>query len=488
MARKTQVLVLITLLIFATTSCSPNQNTTPSPTLAQNSSTSTTTPPPLNQTITPTQTEIVQPPISGNDFSFMLQTDFSTYQIIKFPNKTISTFTPPADERQYDLATNLSPSRTYLAFPKNTNDIVVLNLENGQINTFNPSENQSSIFNLDSAQKAAQQRLAEIELSADITKKSLQDAYNHSISGFQWYQNDTSWLISAPGDEDRTNLHAYDLESGELSQLESEPGLIQTFTPGPTGENILINKGILFDQMIWEDDLYYVINVNDGTTQPINLPIDCDLPQVFWFDAEKIGIIHQAKLIGGINFSLFDIETGEMTQVFSGEFTELENFNGNLLILSPESSENSTRVSLLFTEGKISQSIDALCTINHVFETSFSLNCELDSLILDNNLKLTRFDDPIFILSSAPSGEKIISVLRTGEIKLLDANLETEKSITLAEPPLEIHWRPDSSGFIFRSRGKIFWYDLSTESSDLLVESDLFSDYTNVNGIWIGGN
>jgi hypothetical protein len=94
----------------------------------------------------------------------------------------------------------------------------------------------------------------------------------------------------------------------------------------------------------------------------------------------------------------------------------------------------------------------------------------------------------VFILSRPPTGDPILSVFRTGEIKLLDANLRRENSITLAEPPLEIRWMPDSSGFLYRGRGKIYWYDLSTQSSNLLIESDLFNDYTNINGVWLGGN
>ena len=488
MIKKDQVLIFIAIFIIITTSCSPDQTTVPTATRSQDSSTSTTTTHSPTQTVAPYPTSTGKPPISGDGTSFLLQTDFAAYQIINFPQNTLSPFSPPGEARHYNLNANLSPIRSLLAFPQNADNIPVMTLENGQVKVFNPLENQEPVFDIESAQEAAQQILTELEFPGEITRESIQDAYDQSTSTFQWFQNDATWLIAAAVEDDRTNLHTYDLETGELTQLETAPGLVQSIASGPTGEFILLKKGFLFDQSTWEDDLYYLISLDESNTQLVKLPEDCDLPQISWFDAENIGIIHQAKLVGGINFSLFNIETGEMTQVVSGEFTELSNFNENLLVLSPASSDNSTRVSLYLPDGEIFQSIDSLCTINHVFESHVILNCELDSFILDENLRMTRFDDPIFLISPAPSGDQIISVVRTGEIKLLDSSLKTEKSLTLAEPPLEIRWRPDSSGFLYRGRGKIYWYDLSTESSDLLIESDLFNDYTNMNGIWIGGN
>lgn len=488
MSKKNQFVLIIAICLIGCAACAPTQTPAPTATMTKAHPTATPSIQPPTPTPIPSPTVTQQLPITTDGYAFLLQTDFSAYQIIDVSQRTSLPFDPPGETRQYNLAANLSPTRSLLAFPQNPNDIAVLNLDDGQVKTFNPREDIEPIFDIEAAQVSAQEFFSEADLPLETTTNAIQDAYNQSQSIFRWYQNDHTWLIAVAVDEDRTNLHTYDLENGELTQLETAPGLVQSVSPGPSGDAILLKKGFLFDQSIWEDDCYYLIKMDQGDTQSVPLPVGSDLPQVSWFDAENIGIIHQARLVGGIDFSLYNIETGEMTQVIRGEFTELSNFNGNLLVLSPASSDNTTRVGYFLPGGEIFQSIDSLCTINHVLESDVILNCEIDSFILDENLSVTRFDDPIFIISPAPSGAQILSVVRTGQIKLLDSSLTLEKSITLEVAPLEIRWMPDSSGFLYRGRGRIYWYDLSTENSDLLVESDLFNDYTNMNGVWIGGN
>ena len=488
MSKKSKFVLIIAICLIGCAACAPTQTPAPTATMTKAPPTATASIQPATPTPLSSPTVTQRPPITTDGYGFLLQTGFSAYQIVDVTQKTSMPFNPPGEARQYNLAANLSPSRSLLAFPQDANDIAVLKLDDGQVKRFNPREDIEPIFDSEAALETAQEIFSEADLPLETPTEAIQNAYTQSQSIFRWYQNDTTWLIAVAVDEDRTNLHTYDLETGELTQLEAAPGLVQSISPGPSGEEILLKKGFLFDQTTWEDDRYYLINLAQKNVQPIPLPEGSDLPHVSWFDTENIGIIHQARLVGGIDFSLFNIETGELTQVVWGEFTELSNFNGNLLVLSPASSDNTTRVSYFLPGGEIFQSIDSLCTINHVLESHVILNCEIDSFILDENLRMTRFDDPLFIISPAPDAEQILSVVRTGQIKLLDSSLTLEKTITLEAAPLEIRWMPDSSGFLYRGRGRIYWYDLSTESSDLLVESDLFNDYTNMNGVWIGGD
>jgi len=489
--RKLCPIILISFIfLLCLSACTPNTPQTPIETQTEEKPTSGPTSNPSTPTATKAFTPTQESTFPANGFSFLLQTDFSAYQIIDFSKLKSYPFSPPGEAKQYILARNISPSGSQIAFPKNPTEISVIAVESGQITTYNPSEGSEEVFSVDAAMNTAQQLLNESEATYEMTPSIIQEAYDQSKSILVWYQNDTTWLTALETKDDRTNLHLYDLESRTRIQLESEPGLVQSVSSGPSGDWVLLKKGYHFEPNIWEDDRYFLIDVNESVSQPILLPEGSDLPTVFWFDAEHIAIIHQARLVGGFDFSLFNIQTGQTTQVFSGEFTELSHFGGNILVLSPATSDNTTRIELRSLDGGIirSETINSFCTFSHIFEKQVILNCEIESLILDETLQMDRFDDPVFILSRPPTGDPILSVFRTGEIKLLDANLRRENSITLAEPPLEIRWMPDSSGFLYRGRGKIYWYDLSTQSSNLLIESDLFNDYTNINGVWLGGN
>lgn len=490
MSKKSQVTLIVLLLLFGFSACTPDETQIPIATKTEALPTATPTLSPPTPTSLPSPTATQKSPFTSEGFSFLLQTDFTGYQIIDFSQMESLLFEPPGEARQYHLSANLSPSGERIAFPQSSGEIEVMTVESGQITSYIPLDDVDPIFSAEAATKTAQQRFSEAGLSIDVTSTALQSAYEQSKSILQWYQNDQTWLTAVETSQDSINLHLYNLETETLTQLESEPALVQSVHPSPTGAWILLKKGFLFDSSIWEDDRYYLLNAAEAETRPIALPENCDLPQVFWFDADHLGIIHQANLVGGFDFSLFNVPTSKMTQVFSGEFTELNNFDNKLLILSPASSDNTTLVELRSLDGEVtaSKTIDALCTINAVFENQAILNCEIESMIFDQDLQMTKFDDPIFILSPAPTGDQILSVVRTGEIKLLDSNLTIKKSITLAAAPLEIRWMPDSSGFLYRTRGQIYWYDLSTESSQLLIVSDLFNDYTNVNGVWIDGN
>jgi hypothetical protein len=470
--------------------CTHNDTQTPTETQTEEKPTSAPTSKPSTPTSTQALTPTQESPFPTNGLSFLLQTDFSAYQIIDFSKMRSYPFSPPGEAKQFNLAQYKSPSGSLIAFPNNPTEISVMAVKSGQITTYSPSEGTEEVFSVDAALDTAQQLLNESEAPIEMTPSIIQEAYDQSKSILVWYQNDTTWLTALETKNDRTNLHLYDLESRTRTQLESEPGLVQSIRPAPSGDWILLKKGYHFDPNIWEDDRYFLIDVNESVSQPIPIPAGSDLPAVFWFDADHIAIIHQARLVGGFDFSIFNLQTGQTTQVFSGEFTELSHWGGNTLVLSPATSDNTTRIELRSLDGGIihSESIDSLCTISSIFDNQMILNCEIESLILDETLQMDRFDDPVFILSPSPAGDPILSIVRTGEIKLLDADLRLVNSITLAESPLEIRWMPDSSGFLYRGRGKIYWYDLSTQSSNLLIESDLFNDYTNINGVWIDGN
>jgi len=74
---------------------------------------------------------------------------------------------------------------------------------------------------------------------------------------------------------------------------------------------------------------------------------------------------------------------------------------------------------------------------------------------------------------------------RDENISLWDANLSSSEEIQKAGNPQEFLWLPDSSGFLYRTAGKLYFYDLQTKSSTLLITSEFLGDYRNLNAAWI---
>jgi hypothetical protein len=103
-------------------------------------------------------------------------------------------------------------------------------------------------------------------------------------------------------------------------QLEDQPGLVKDFRIGPDGNHILLQKGFVFVPGVWQDDRYYLLDLNQQTVQPIPLPEDVINPAVTWSDQGSLQVIHQVMFMGGTHLSLIDIATIAATQIYPGRF------------------------------------------------------------------------------------------------------------------------------------------------------------------------
>jgi len=436
------------------------------------------------QDASPTLTE----PLASDGPFLLLQTDFDVYQVIDFDLETITLIDLPDSNEQYRLAGNLSPTGTQILLLVSEDEVQVMNLSTGGIRkTFTHSDFNLSQFQSDQAARAAWEGSPESTNSADDMLSAVQSAYPESILNIQWYQDDDHVLWVSTGSETSTNLFLEDLQTGDRVQLEDMPGLVQDAWISPDGNDILLKKGYNFEPGAWQDDQYYLVDINRREAVLISLPEDVKSPSLFWRSSQTIGIIHQTALTGGVNLSILDTASLETIQLIEGAFTFLDSYSGSFLILRQDQEEKTSELSIIDLNGYElrSNTLDQLCSLKAVFNERIILNCETKSLLLDSDLQEHLFGDPVFLLNLSPDGQASVLVFRTGSTSLLDDSLVMSRSLTLDGVPLEIRWLPDSSGFIYRTQGELHHYDLSSEEDKLLLISDLLNDYTNLNAVWV---
>jgi hypothetical protein len=436
----------------------------------------------------PAQTE---PALLSFGGSFLLlQSGMDAYSIIDFVDLSITPFDPPGPDQQYRLAENLSPSGTQILFPVSQDETMVYDFATESIQTtYRHEHNGSRHFLPDRAAASAREALPGLKYSDEALLNAVYHAFQQSISNIAWNQNDNDLLTVLPAGEISTQLVLHNLQTGTHTPLEEQPGLVEEFWVEPKGEKILLKKGFMFDAGVWQDDRYYLVGVMQGQAEPIILPENADNPLVFWFSPDKIGIIHQPALTGGEDFSVRDAVTLERVQLVSGPFTGVYPLGKHLLSLhhDPE-----TKISLLILRSMDSQkifkseTITGICFLNaRVDDHRLLLNCEEESILLEEDLVLTPIGKPTLLFVHSPNKSLILRVTRDGQTTLLTDTLEFVKEITLEADPKEIVWLPDSSAFLYRTARHLYLYCLETGQNQHLLTSDLFGDYRNLNAVWI---
>lgn len=480
--RKLQIIPVAALILLVAalslTACAPTE--TP-PTLT----TSSPEQPTIRSTATerPTPTATARPPSEGP--FLLLQTGVGTYQVLDFDRQIALPFAPPGEASRYPLAGNLSPSGTQIIFPVSATEIQIMDLQTGSINTNYDLSN--NLFSPERATEAALAALSNLDDTFEHLLAAVEMAYADSILNIRWYKSDAYRLSVLSASEASTNLYLDEHLTGTRTLLEDLPGLVETYQVNATGEWILLKKGYNFEPGVWEDDAYYILHIADRQVAALPLPKDSANPSVSWFTADSIGIIHQTQPAGGVGFTLLDVESGQAHTVVEGAFTSLHQFKGNLLLIQQPPDSGETHLQILDPTGtvQVQQTLTDSCFLNALTSDRIILNCETESQILDANLQARPFGDPVFLLSAAPDGANFVLVTRTDECFLLDSSLENSQPLVLAGVPLEVRWLPNSSGFLYRTLGKLYQYDLITGNSLLWLESDLFGDYTHLNAVWI---
>ena len=477
MKNQTRIFAIILLLLLCTVSC--GSSTSPVGT-----ATSTIIPQPaVTKTSTQTLTQI---DLYASDGAFLLiETDPYVYHVMDIRTGAITPFNLPESNEQYDLADSLSPSGTQIFLPINPEEVQIVDLITGDKRT--ALERNPIQFQPEQAVDSALESLPELAYSSETMHLALQTAYDDSIQNIQWYQDDDHLIWTMAGSEISTNLFLLNVETGEQVQLDNLPGLVQSAHVSPDGKTILLKKGFVVEPGIWEDDRYYLVTIDTKAAIPISLPEAVENPSLSWLTSQSIGIIHQTALIGGENYSIIDASSLQATPIVHGVFTSIHQFSGSFLVINQHQEENTTSLALIDTTGQQLHTIvlDQLCSLKAVVNQKIILNCAAESQLLDSTLQMSGFNDPVSLLISAPDSAASVLVTRTDFILLLNSNLEIHQPLSLSGTPLEIRWLPDSSGFLYRTRGALYCYNLTSDEDRLLLTSNFFSDYTNLNAVWI---
>jgi hypothetical protein len=431
--------------------------------------------------ITPSQ------PLSVNEGPLLLlQTDFYEYQYL---NPITQSFYPvdlPISDPQFRLRANLSPSGTQMFFPMEDGMGLIVELRtNHIIQTYDFSS--PSMFDPQLAATEARPYVTGLELTEEALLAAVNEAYQKSKQIIRWYQSDRYHLVVRDADQTSTNLYLDDHQTGTKLRLEDQPGLVNDFRVGPDGNLILLKKGLVFKPGAWGDNRYYLIDVNNQTTQPLPITEGDENHVIFWISEDTLGVIHQPFMSGGMGFSTINTATMDYSLIYEDIFTDLRQYDNLLLFIRLDSEVEATFLELVSHDGKgiSSQKMNATCFYHSLINGRLIFNCEQESLVLDDRLNIEIFSDPLLILSPAPDAHAIVLVNRAEKIFLLDDSFHIQHELLIDEMPLEINWLPDSTGFLYRTLGQLYLYDLSSKNSHLLLKSDLFGDYTNLNAVWL---
>jgi len=436
-----------------------------------------------------TKTAIRTPIPKSTDPYLLIQTGFDTYKILDVKNNQNQPFVLPVGNQQYDLKKNLSPSGSLMLFPINDQEVVVLSLITGKVVKTFGLQGVSKMFSSELAAEAAENAFPDLNFTEEDLETAVTNTFTASILNYKWFKNDRYLLITKIGNETNTHLYLYDLQSGTSDILESAGGLVEDYWVSPDGEMILLKKGLITDPFHWEDDRYYLLDLGDRSITAIHLPAEADMPSIFWFSTVSIGIIHQPEYVGGNNFSLLDITTMESRLVVPDNFIGLYSIKQKLLTLHQDKQKSTTLLKLRELTGEIVQSKDVkgTCYVNAIVkEQGCLLSCETKSYLIEfEPFSIAPFVEPIQIFSLSPDGNKIIVINRQYQASSCEPGLEECYKLALDAETLEILWLPDSSGFLYRASSKLFHYDFVSNTKNILLSSDLFSDYRNLNAVWV---
>ncbi len=477
-----KILLLISLLAGVIAGCTPETQTV-TPTIAL-SATPTESPAPASTatpTLMPTPAYTALPESQGP--TLLLQTDFHTYQIIDFGLGITYDFSPPKEALEYNLAANISPDRTQMIFINEPEGIQIVDLATGSIRA--SYDIDMDYFHPESAVRIIQETLPDLGYSTDMLDNAISTAYLTSLQWMSWYPDSDHLLSVQPGSETSTRLTHINLQTGETSTLENESGFVQNVWVSPGGDVLLVKKSLVFDANVWEDDQYYLVDMATNGVNPLPLPEDVDNPSLGWFSQDYIQIIHKTDIAGSTGFSILNIQSMESTLLVDSQFTNVWKLGDAIAVFSKDDSTESTEIDLVSLQGESlnSQTLPSICVRSFLVGEKLLVNCEEESLLLDKDLSQQPFGDLISMLRSSPIG--VIILTRENETFLYDTSLENRQPLELTGEPLEFLWLPDSTGFLYRTYGRVYYYNLLTRSSQFLLDSDLFSDYRNLNAAWI---
>jgi len=419
----------------------------------------------------------------------LLQTDITTYKILDPQTLKFFDFQFPFNDLPSGISFNISPAGSEFLLPINEKEVAIYEFKSGEVETTYQLQDEPSSFQPALAAQAARQYLPDLLLSEEELIRAVENASQQSRSKINWYNSGQAFFFIREDSDKDNHLYLFDRQKGEGEKIERMPALVENYWVGPDGNLLLLKKGYVFDPRTWQDDRYYLLDLDAGTTTPLILPEDVDNPTISWFTAEWIGITHQIEPVGGYGFSLFDVTTMETIPVIQESFTGIYPFGNELLILQHDREDNATLFTLQKPNGVVvaDREVIGQCFFRaQVDPQNLLFACEEESILLSHQgLTIQPFGKPITLFSRSPNPTVFLVITKDGDVILYQETLERFITIDLEGNPSEILWMPDGAGFLYRTSTRLFYYDLQKGSSQFLISSDLFGDYRNLNATWI---
>ncbi len=416
----------------------------------------------------------------------LIQTDIFEFQFLNPVTGKTSAFDFPIDDLQFRLQDHQSPSGNLMLIPSGDSTGKILDLQTAKVAQFYDFKGQI-LFNPEEAAAVAEPLINDASLSHSDILQSIIYAHDQSTQLARWFQSDRFHLSVKDTGSSSTGLFLNDHQTDHSRQLEAFPGFVYDVSISPFNDLILLKKGFIFTPTIKQDKLYYLVDANEFTTQSIQIPSDIINPSLFWVSNNMIGMVHRPHLSGGSGFTLYDVESHRFTRIIDSDFQDLRHFHDLFLVFKNYKETNSTVIELVsFTGESIAAlNLEKRCRFQAAYASKFMIQCESTTYILDKQLGIKPFVDSFTLLSPSPDGQYYVMVNHQSKSFLLDDNFQIITELNLQDTPLEILWLGNAVGFIYRSLGQVYFYNLPNQTNNLLFESDIYSDYTNLNVILI---
>jgi hypothetical protein len=211
---------------------------------------------------------------------------------------------------------------------------------------------------------------------------------------------------------------------------------------------------------------------------------------VGWITEGWIGITHQNRIAGSENFSLINVEDMQIIPIRKGLFDAVRYQQSSLFFLSRNDDPWKTTLARYTQMALLEQEIiiDGFCSwlSPSYYNEKLILNCETKAYLVDDSLKITEYFTPLALFAPAPDQQKaVVTAKNSSDVFLEQKQTGTPTQLALSDAPLEILWRPDSLGFLYRSLTDLYYYDLETSQETWMTGLNEIGDYTNLNAVWI---
>lgn len=431
-------------------------------------------------------------PATTLDFSslgrpvLLIQTEIDHYLFLNPVSQVSIAFQPPISNPQFRLKAHISPSSRRMFFPLNDYEGIIIDLRTGE--TLSTYEfGGPALFIPQQAAIEAAPLVTELNLTDTALLEAVMDAHKHSKQLTRWGQSDRYHFSVQDTGPTSTCLFLDDHQTGERIRLENLPGMVENFSLAPDGNSILLKKGLVLRTGALRDKRHYLINLADQSVQSLLLPPDVNNPSFSWFAEDTIALTDQTTTSRNAGFFLINTNSFTKTPIFTDEFEDLWRLGDHLIFVQRELDPEATLFHSLSLAGDLlgTNRVERHCFHQFSTPTQILFQCDLESYLLDQALIIEPFYDAVLTLTPAPDKSAYVMINRAAQIFLLDADLQCINELILEETPLEILWHPDACGFLYRAHGRLYDYDLLSQTSHLLIKSDLFTDYTNLNAVWI---